>query len=235
MASQQASKSPGIDFYGSYQVYSDSGVDLTLLRENLKRTVEERFEHNRRFLELIHELQQPVERSRTTAKDKPKMSLLDPAAILRQLNEHHVDYVLIGGLALIAHGAAYITKDLDICYGRNEENFAALVNALSAFHPYLRGVPPGLPFRLDVPTMRAGLNFTLTTDLGDIDLLGEVSGVGGYEQALEKSIEKRVQDLPVRVLSIDGLIAAKKAAARPRDLDHLRTLEELKKAQEAQG
>lgn len=97
----------------------------------------------------------------------------------------------------------------------------------------MRGVPPGLPFRLDSPTIQAGLNFTLTTDHGAVDLLGEVAGVGTFDQALAQSDEKTAYGLKVRVLSIDGLIAAKKAAGRTKDQLHLLELEELKKLRDA--
>jgi hypothetical protein len=93
----------------------------------------------------------------------------------------------------------------------------------------MRGAPPGLPFRFDPPTIQAGLNFTLTTDLGDLDVLGEVSGIGFYDKVLAMSEEKEVYGLMVRVLSLDGLIAAKKAAGRTKDKLHLLELEELKK------
>jgi hypothetical protein len=99
-------------------------------------------------------------------------------------------------------------------------------------HPYLRGAPPGLPFRLDVPTLQAGLNFTLSTDLGDLDLLGEVSGVGDYQKSLAQSQEITMFGMQIRVLSLDGLIAAKRAAGRNKDQAHLLELEELKKLRE---
>jgi hypothetical protein len=69
-----------------------------------------------------------------------------------------------------------VTTDVDVVYSRNADNVARLAEALKRHHPYLRGAPPGLPFRWDVPTILAGWNFTLTTDLGDIDFLGEVAG-----------------------------------------------------------
>src|SRR5437879_7164891 len=88
-------------------------------------------------------------------------------SLLRQLVEYVVEYVMIGGLAMVVHGSAHITEDLDVCYSRSPKNIAALAAALAPLHPYLRGVPPGLPFHFDVPTIQAGLNFTLTTDFGD--------------------------------------------------------------------
>ena len=90
-----------------------------------------------------------------------------------------------------------------------------------------------MPFRFDVPTLAAGLNFTLDTDHGQIDLLGEVSGIGNYDQVFAQSVERTVFGLTFRVLSVDGLIAAKKAAGRNKDHGHLLELIELKKVLEA--
>lgn len=220
-----------IEFYGGYEVYSETGVDLTLLRENLKYTPEERVTRHSGSLRSVVALDEPLR-----ARDKKRVcfAMFDASAILHRLVDQHVEFVLIGGLAMVAHGSAYITKDLDICYSRTATNLAALVTALRPINPYLRGAPPGLPFRFDVPTIQAGLNFTLTTDLGDIDLLGEVGGVGWYEQALAQSVEKQMYGLAVHVLSIDGLIASKKAADRIKDRLHVLELEELKKMEDAE-
>jgi hypothetical protein len=219
-----------MEFYGNYQVYSESGVDLTLLRENLRRSVEERWDKNARFLPFMEAL-----RASNKNHPEPPIMELDAPALLRQLMSHKVEFVLIGGLAMIAHGSAYITKDLDVCYSRKSENIAALVSALTPIHSYLRGAPPGLPFRWDVPTIQAGLNFTLTTDLGDLDLLGEISGIGGYDQAVLQSEERKIYDLAIRILTLDGLIAAKKAAGRAKDVGHILELEELKKMRDAKS
>lgn len=159
--------------------------------------------------------------------------MFDPPAIVRRLTEQHVEFVIVGGLAMIARGSASLTKDLDICYERTPDNLAALVAALGPLHPYLRGAPPGLPFQFDVLTLQSGLNFTFITDCGDLDLLGEVSGVGIYSQVLAQSSEELMFDMKVRVLSIDGLIAAKKAAGRNKDHGHLQELLELKKMLDA--
>jgi hypothetical protein len=227
-APQQTSGSSGIEFYGGHQVYSESGVDLTLLRENLKRSVTERLERNVNAVQFFQEL----DAKSGTAKVASMPFVLEP--ILRQLATHQVEFVLIGGIAMRAQGSAHITDDVDICYGRSAKNIAALASAFAPLQPYMRGAPPGLPFHFDVPTIQAGLNFTLTTSFGDVDVLGEVSGVGAYEQVLAQSEEKTMYGLTVRVLSIDGLIAAKKAAGRVKDRLHLLELEELKKMRDAQ-
>ncbi len=159
--------------------------------------------------------------------------MIDASPILHQLAAHPVEFVVIGGLAMRMHGSAHITDDLDVCYRRTPANIQAIAAALAPLHPYLRGAPAGLPFRLDAPTIQAGLNFTLTTDHGWVDLLGEVSGVGGFDQVLARSEEAEMFGLKVRVLSLDGLIAAKKAAGRRKDHGHLLELEELKKLRDA--
>ena len=84
-----------------------------------------------------------------------------------------------------------------------------------------------------VLTIQAGLNFTLTTDLGDVDVLGEVAGIGTYDQVLARSVEKDSYGLTIRVLSVDGLIAAKTAAGRLKDRNHILELIELKKLKDA--
>ena len=90
-----------------------------------------------------------------------------------------------------------------------------------------------LIFHFDAATIQAGLNFTLVTDLGDVDLLGEVSGVGRYAEALAASEEKSLYGVTVSVLSLDALIASKQAAARSKDHNHLAELKELKKLRDA--
>jgi hypothetical protein len=226
-----------MNFYGNYQVYSDTGVDLTLLRENLNRTPEERLAHNAKIVKFVDALRESGRAGSSLPSktwERGVMADFDAPAILTQLTSCQVEFVLIGGLAMIAHGSAYVTKDLDICYARSEKNLTALVTALAPLHPYLRGAPPGLPFHLDLPTLQAGLNFTLTTERGDLDLLGEVSGLGRFENVVAVSEDRVLYGLSIRILSLEGLIAAKKAAGRIKDRNHILELEELKKMRDAQ-
>jgi len=97
--------------------------------------------------------------------------------LLPALVRGEVEFILIGGVAAVVHGSARVTYDVDICYARTPTNIARLVPALLSHHPYLRGAPPGLPFTWDEGTLRHGLNFTLTTDLGDLDLMGEAIAI----------------------------------------------------------
>ena len=121
-----------------------------------------------------------------------------------------------------------MTFDLEICYARDDDNLARLVEALSPFHPQLRGAPAGLPFIWDVESLRRGLNFTLRTDLGDLDLFGEILGVGSFEQVRAASLPVPLFGIECAVLSLDGLIAAKRAAGRPKDQIILPELEALR-------
>lgn len=152
---------------------------------------------------------------------------VDFAGVVGLLVEAHVEVIVIGGLAAQAHGSARITQDTDFLYRRSRENIERLTAALAPFRPYLRGAPPGLPFRFDTRTVEQGLNFTLTTTLGDIDLLGEVSGIGGYEAVLPHVIELPVFGSSALVLDLPWLIRAKRAAGRPKDLEAIAELEAL--------
>jgi len=151
----------------------------------------------------------------------------DFAGLLTRLSEARVAFILVGGVAGNVHGAARATYDVDIVYARSGENLHQLVEALAPLSPYLRGAHPGLPFRLDEQTLRSGLNFTLTTSLGDIDLLGEVTGGGTYEDLLPSTIEISVFGAQCRCVTLETLIRLKRAAGRPRDFDALAELEAL--------
>ncbi|HEY6136685.1 MAG TPA: hypothetical protein VI670_02875 [Thermoanaerobaculia bacterium] len=118
--------------------------------------------------------------------------------------------------------------DLDILYRRTRENIERLVAALTPLHPYLRGAPPGLPFRFDTETIRRGCNFTFTTDAGPLDCLGELTAVGGYEDVAPNAMTSEAHGVECRILSLDDLIAAKRAAGRPKDFEALAELEVIR-------
>lgn len=161
---------------------------------------------------------------------EPNLDLPTPdfSNVLAALDAAGVRYVLIGGLAMIVHGSAHITVDIDICYARDQANFASLVTALKPSSPRLRGAPEGLPFFFDTRLFSNALNLTLTTDLGDVDLLGEVPGVGSFEALWEHSAILDLDGISVHVASLDDLIAMKRAAGRAKDQAHLRDLEEIR-------
>ena len=149
------------------------------------------------------------------------------ARLLRVLAESGTDFILVGGIAAAAHGAIRATSDVDVVYSRDPENIARLVAALAPLKPYLRGAPPGLPFTWDAATVARGLNFTLTTSAGDLDLLGEITLGGTYQDLLPHSTLVRVFDLECRCLSLERLIAVKRAAGRSKDWESIAELEAL--------
>jgi len=138
-----------------------------------------------------------------------------------------VEFILVGGTAANVHGSARLTQDVDIVYRRSRENVARLAAALGPFDPYLRGAPPGLPFRWDAETISRGLNFTLTTALGPVDALGEIAGGGGYDELLAHTLEIEAFGQPMRCLDLPKLIEVKRAAGRPKDLEAVAELEAL--------
>jgi len=138
-----------------------------------------------------------------------------------------VEAIVIGGLAAQAHGAARLTQDVDFLYRRTPENIGRLAAGMASQPPYLRGAPAGLPFRFDERTIQAGLNFTLTTALGDVDLLGEMTGGGSYDQVRPHAVTLEVFGRDVLVLGLEALIRAKRAAGRPKDLEAIAELEAL--------
>jgi predicted nucleotidyltransferase len=150
----------------------------------------------------------------------------DFGALIGALGGAGVRFILIGGVAATIHGSARLTQDLDVVYERTPENLQRLAAALSPHKPYLRGAPPGLPFLWDVETLRRGLNFTLTTDIGDIDLLGEVPG-GMYAELIDHTVGVRVFGVDCRCIDLEWLIVLKRSAGRPKDLEAIAELEKL--------
>jgi hypothetical protein len=159
--------------------------------------------------------------------------VLNAPRILRALTDGRVEFVVVGAMAMVTHGSAHVTYDLDLCYARTPENMARLAEALATLHPSLRSAPPGLPFHFDAATIAAGLNFALCTASGPLDLFAEIAGVGAYDEVLARSGVHEIYGLPTRVLSLDGLIAAKQALSTPKDRIHLLELLELKKILDA--
>ena len=154
--------------------------------------------------------------------------MTDFPQLLALLADGGVDHIIVGGLAATVHGSSRLTQDLDVVYDRTDANLRRLADALRRSTPYLRGAPPGLPFESSTATLKRGLNFTLTTSLGDLDLLGEIPGGGAYQDLLPHTIEVELFGRVHRCLDLPALIRAKRAAGRPRDLETVAELEALR-------
>ena len=159
--------------------------------------------------------------------------MTDLERLLRALTDTGVDFVVIGGVAMVLRGSSRVTVDLDVCYARDRANLKRLASALSPHHPRLRGAPRDLPFVWDDETIASGLNFTLTTDLGDVDVFGEVPGMGSFREVAADASELEVEGLRVRVLGLDGLERCKRAAGRAKDLLDLAELAEIRRRSRA--
>lgn len=155
---------------------------------------------------------------------------MDPAPfaltkLLRRLVDGGVDFVVIGGVAVVAQAMPRWTKDLDICYATNPENLDALGAVLVAIGATLHGADDDLPFVPDGRTLRRTQILTLTSREGDIDLLVQPDGCPPYPELKANADRIELDGAGVLVAGIDDLIAMKRAAGRPQDLIDLEALE----------
>lgn len=156
-------------------------------------------------------------------------SVPDFTTFVEHLQAEGVRFVVIGGLAMIAHGSARLTFDMDISFSRSRENIDRLAKALAPLKPRPRGFPEELPFLWDAISLRSMTTSTLRTLAGDLDLLAEPEGIDGFEGLYERAVELEILGRKVKVASLDDLAAMKKAAGREKDFDHLRDIEALKR------
>jgi hypothetical protein len=146
--------------------------------------------------------------------------------LLERLRAQQVEFVIIGGLCVVIHGAPMVTKDVDICCRFGPVNLRRLEAAVKDLHPIHRMTPNRLPFELDDRLCRELKNVYLRTDLGVLDCLSEVTGIGSYEDALRLSVP--CLSGRFRMLNLDALIAAKEAAGRRRDIEAVHWLHSIK-------
>lgn len=150
-------------------------------------------------------------------------------ALLRRLVAHGVDFVVIGAVALIGHGSARNTRDLDICYATDPANLEALGAALLELGARLRGVADEVPFVPDARTLRRTSILTLETMDGWIDLLVSPSGAPDYTELRKRAERVVVDGMAILIASLDDLEAMKRAAGRPQDLIDLEEIEVIRR------
>jgi len=146
--------------------------------------------------------------------------------LLKQLSDHNVTFVLIGGFAATAHGATIVTHDLDICAPFSKDNSEKLLNALLPIHPILRDSER--PLRETPESLSLYKNLYLETDYGALDILGSVTGIGVFSEVANHCIEISLFNRTCRVLDIDALIRAKKAMNQPKDKETIIQLNAIK-------
>ena len=145
--------------------------------------------------------------------------------LLGRLAAADVDFVVVGGVAVVVQALPRFTKDLDICYSAAPENLERLGNLLRAIDAKLRGIDEDLPFVPDARMLRQTQILTLTTSEGDLDLLVDPDGSPGYAKLRERADVIELDGVRIRVAAIDDLLAMKRAAGRPQDLIDIEALE----------
>ena len=148
--------------------------------------------------------------------------------ITKQLADFNVNFVVAGGLATILQGSALMTRDVDAACDLSPANLLRVWQALEELHPVHRMTPDRLPFTRQQAEQGGWQNLYLATDLGQLDLLGEVKGIGGFEECLQNSEPILIGGAEIRVLTLDALIVAKRAMGRPRDLHAVLELEVIR-------
>jgi len=151
--------------------------------------------------------------------------------LTRRLVEARVEFVLIGGFAAVAHGVTLVTRDVDVCCRFSERNLMRIQEAFADLHPVHR-LRPDLPLPLTFQQCAGLKNLYLKTDLGIVDCLGEVLGVGDFESAWKNSVELELPFGNCRILDLEALIRAKEAMNRDHDRITVRQLREIKKRQQ---
>ncbi|MBN2513388.1 MAG: hypothetical protein JXB18_10650 [Sedimentisphaerales bacterium] len=152
--------------------------------------------------------------------------------LLHRLTQNNVEFVVIGGFAAAMYGATMVTEDIDICCSFSPENLFRLQDALKDLHPVHRMTPNKIPLALTPQNAAEFKNLYLATDLGPLDCLSTVEGIGSYEQVSKASQRFETGDLILSVLSLNALIEAKKALNRPRDQEaviQLKAIQQLNK------
>lgn len=168
--------------------------------------------------------------------DKTGKSQLEIIAEI--LLRHAVEFIVIGGQAEVLYGSARVTADVDLCHRRSRENLDRLAEALREIKPTLRDAPANLPFRVDAVSLGLGSNFTFSTTVGDLDLLGQVDPIGNYESLLPTVRMFDAGGLPLPVIGLEHLIRIKEYLHRPKDqlaLVHLRAIQRLQEAGRGDG
>jgi len=148
--------------------------------------------------------------------------------LIERLCDADVDFVIVGGFAAMLHGSSLLTRDLDVCAVLSEKNVGKLRATLRDLRPVHRMTPQKLSF-IDNPSPGASLqNLYLETELGAVDILGSIKGVGDYDRVRASAIEIELFGRRCRVISLDDLIRAKESLGREKDLLALKELRSIR-------
>ncbi|HEX5399100.1 MAG TPA: nucleotidyltransferase [Verrucomicrobiae bacterium] len=155
-------------------------------------------------------------------------------ALLMRLKDSGLEFVVIGGVCVVYHAVPIATFDLDICCPFGEKNVRRIESAVKDTHPFHRLTANKMPMEMTRSSFASLKNLYLQTDLGKLDCLSEVVGVGNYQEVLKQSITHKMSFGEFRMLNLDALIASKAAAGREKDLESVRLLRAVKERKEQQ-
>lgn len=163
---------------------------------------------------------------------------LDTERIIRTLADHRVDFILIGGLAAIAHGSTLATADADLLPSPEPDNLERLLDALEALEARVLVTDRRLAMEAgeiwEVTELRRGAAgfasaeaWHFTTSAGPIDVVMTAAAVGPHAAHLEQAVAREVFGVRILVAGLPDLIASKTALGRPKDEAVLRDLRDL--------
>ncbi len=156
-------------------------------------------------------------------------------SLLRALVAHGVDFVVVGGIAMVFHGSARLTQDLDVCFAPDQANLDAMGAALLELGATLRGVPEEVPFVPDGRALRRLSIVALDTEEGRLDLLRELAGAPRYDELRRRADRIETEGMQILVASLDDLESMKRAAGRPKDLIDLEEIEVIRRLRRQLG
>ena len=141
--------------------------------------------------------------------------------MIKCLNKAGVDYILVGGWAVNMYGYIRATVDLDVWILADADNAKKVYSAVAEFGAPVSEMKPeefaeyGMIFQIGVAPCR-------------VDIISKISGVS-YADAVTRAVQKTIDGIPVRIISLDDLIANKKASGRAKDLADVEALEGFRK------
>lgn len=151
--------------------------------------------------------------------------------LVKVLAQAGVDFVVVGGVAGAMHGCTCVTQDIDICCDFSPANLLLLQKAISDLHPVHRMTPSRKKLELTEKNCAQFKNLYLDTDMGQLDCLNYINGIGDYQKVKQASVIVQSGQTKLRVLNLDALLEAKKAMNRPRDQEAIRQLEAIRSLQ----
>jgi hypothetical protein len=152
--------------------------------------------------------------------------------LLRRLEQADVEFALVGGFAAAVYGCTLVTQDIDICCNFSQDNLLRLKTALEGIHPVHRMTPNRIKLDLTADNVGQFKNLYLDTDLGPLDCLSTIDGLGDFKQVLGASRLIESKGMKLHILTLDALIKAKEKLHRPHDRQAVVQLKTIRKLTE---